>query len=116
MALTTEQLKNIHLMQKIYVLPASFRHRDKPELQVTKVNKVGTKYFHTEDGRKWELDSGRNVTDHIQAELFINEKDYTDKKEMKELWVEFYRKLSHHPPKGVTLEEVKAMIDIVEKK
>lgn len=116
MALTTEQLKKVHSQQKIFVLPTALRHRDKVELIRTKVSKVGTKFFYTDDGRKWEMETGRNVSEFTAAELFATEKEYTDLKEMKELWEGFYRKLSHHPPKGVTLEEVKTMISIVENK
>jgi hypothetical protein len=116
MALTTDRLKNIHPKQKIFVLPPAIRHRDKVELIRTKVSRVGTKFFYTDDGRKWELESGKNVSEFAAAELFATEEEYINLKESKELWEGFYRKLSHRPPAGVTLDEIKKVIEIIEKK
>lgn len=117
MALTQEQLSNIHLMQKIFVLPASYKWGIDCPLETTKVSKVGTKFFYTADGRKWELATGRNVTEHRNAELFISESAYNEHREMKELWQTFYRSLTAHiPPKNLTLAELKQIIAIIEKK
>lgn len=112
MALNEQQLKNIHIMQRICVVPAGRRYGESGEPEITKVSKVGTKYFHTADGRKWELESGRQVTDFTGAELFISEKEYATQKEIKENWKITYSQLSQIPPKGITLEQIFQIRDI----
>lgn len=116
MALNKEQLLNIHMMQKIYVLPPNSR-MGKPDqdLRATKVTRVGSKFFYTEDGRKWELETGREVSEYSPAELFISEKLYNDEKEKKELWKEFYEGLTVTAPKGMSLESIKEVVELYKK-
>lgn len=114
--LTTDQLNKIHLMQKIFVMQPTFKFGVDGALRPTKITKIGTKYFYTEDGRKWEIATGANVTEFQPAELFISDKEYYAAKEMKEMWHKFYNTLGHVAPEGLTLEDVKRIIKVVEGK
>ena len=113
MALNKKQLENVHMFQKLYVVPAGKRYDEDGEIEATKVSKVGSKYFYTADGKKWERATGHQITEYSGGQLFVSEREYIEQKEIKALWKDTYNRLSHNPPVDITLEQIHQIMTIV---
>lgn len=97
--MTAEELLSLKVGQEVYIAGPRTH-------TVAKIEKIGNKYFYTDDRRKWDIKTGKQVTDYVGGTIYPSKEVYDAERALETAWSDFKNTMPYRKPEHLTLEDI----------